>query len=190
MLFLFKGTRTTRFFGSQPNIAQKLSNHSPTNPPKITPKLTKAQSFKHQKSEGSNTPKLFKRFSFKRNKEGTPKASKKPEKIVENQVTEDFNRNDYTMLRSSKRDVTSALVDCKGGRLVNDYWGVSLEIPENAIPQGVQQEIYFVISDPRLCDSTPPLDLENGNENSYQCTYVSVEIYCALHFYKFLVEAI
>lgn len=82
-------------------------------------------------------------------------------KIVENQVTEDFNRNDYT--RASKRDVTSAVVDFRGGRLVNEYWGVSLDIPEGAIPEGVRQEIYFVISDPRLCDNAPPLDLENGN---------------------------
>lgn len=86
---------------------------------------------------------------------------KKCAKIVENQVTEDFNRNDYT--RASKRDVTSAVVDFRGGRLVNEYWGVSLDIPEGAIPEGVRQEIYFVISDPRLCDNTPPLDLENGN---------------------------
>lgn len=67
-------------------------------------------------------------------------------------------------MRPSKRDITSAVVDHLGGTMINEYWGVSLEIPENAIPKGVQTEIYFVVSDPRLCENTgPPLDLENGN---------------------------
>lgn len=87
------------FYGSQPNIAQKL-NASPlsaTNSPKITPKLTKTQSFKHQKSEGF-TPKLFRKLSFtKRNREGTPKMSKKlslqNDSIDENRILQDVNRN-------------------------------------------------------------------------------------------------
>lgn len=62
----------------------------------------------------------------------------------------------------NSRDVSSAIVDSRGGRLVNQYWGVSLEIPEDAVPEGVKQEVYFVITDPRLCDNAPPLDLENG----------------------------
>lgn len=60
------------------------------------------------------------------------------------------------------RDMTSAVVDERGAVLVNEYWGVSLEIPENALPDGTQQEIYFVITDPRLCENAPPLDIENG----------------------------
>lgn len=62
----------------------------------------------------------------------------------------------------SERDITTAVVDRKGAVLVNQYWGVSLEIPENALPEGVEQEIFFVITDPRLCENTPPLDFENG----------------------------
>lgn len=62
----------------------------------------------------------------------------------------------------NERDITSAIVDYKGAILVNQYWGVSLEIPENALPEGIQQELYFVISDPRLCENAPPLDFENG----------------------------
>lgn len=65
-------------------------------------------------------------------------------------------------LKTNERDVTSAVVDARGGCLVNKYWGVSLEIPEGALPPGVRQEVYFVISDPRLCENAPPLDLENG----------------------------
>lgn len=65
-------------------------------------------------------------------------------------------------MKTNERDVTSAVVDARGGCLVNKYWGVSLEIPEGALPPGVRQEVYFVISDPRLCENAPPLDLENG----------------------------
>lgn len=65
-------------------------------------------------------------------------------------------------MKTNERDVTSAVVDARGARLVNEYWGVSLEIPEGALPSGVRQEVYFVISDPRLCENAPPLDLENG----------------------------
>lgn len=62
----------------------------------------------------------------------------------------------------NSRDVTSAILDHRGGLLVNEYWGVSLEVPENALPVGIEQEIYFVITDPRTCENAPPLDLENG----------------------------
>uniref|UniRef100_A0A6P7GE89 Tight junction protein ZO-1 n=1 Tax=Diabrotica virgifera virgifera TaxID=50390 RepID=A0A6P7GE89_DIAVI len=156
------------FYGSQPNIAQKLntSTSSATNSPKITPKLTKTQSFKHQKSEGF-TPKLFRKLSFTRkSRESTPKMSKKfslqpPESIDENRILQDINRNARDM-RPSKRDVTSSMVGHSGATLVNEYWGVSLEVPPGAIPKGEERLIYFVISDPRLCENAPPLDLDNG----------------------------
>jgi hypothetical protein len=140
-------------FGSHPNIVQKLN----TNSPKVTPKLTKTQSFKHHRTEGGGggliTSKIFRKFSFKsKSRETTPKMSKK--------LTP---RPDDDRMRPSKRDITSAIVDHRGGTMTNEYWGVSLEVPEHAIPQGDQKEIYFVISDPRLCDHDgPPLDLENG----------------------------
>ncbi|XP_063904633.1 tight junction protein ZO-1 isoform X4 [Zophobas morio] len=139
-------------FGSQPNIIQKLN----TNSPKVTPKLTKTQSFKHHRTEGGglSPAKIFRKFSFKsKNRETTPKTSKKMLSVKPND----------DRMRPSKRDITSAIVDHRGGTMVNEYWGVSLEIPENALPPGEQKEIYFVISDPRLCETNgPPLDLENG----------------------------
>ncbi|XP_074027652.1 zonula occludens-like protein polychaetoid isoform X3 [Leptinotarsa decemlineata] len=154
------------FYGSQPNIAQNLNSSSATNSPKVTPKLTKTQSFKHPKSEGF-TPKLLRKLSFtKKNRDGTPKMNKKlslqPERINENQVLQDINKNSQDMSRPSKRDVTAATVTHKGATLVNEYWGVSLEVPSGAIPKGEERHIYFVISDPRLCDNAPPLDLDNG----------------------------
>ncbi|XP_044758711.1 tight junction protein ZO-1 isoform X3 [Coccinella septempunctata] len=148
-------------FGSQPNIAQKL-----TNSPKVTPKLTKAQSFKQPKSE-SFGPKLLRKLSFRsKNRETPPSANKKTSAaktaIAEApRVREDLNRNpDFS--RPSKRDISSAFMDHRGGTLVNEYWGVILEVPDGAIAKGEKKEIYFVVSDPRLCDNIPPLDLDNG----------------------------
>lgn len=147
-------------FGSQPNI--KL-----TNSPKITPKLTKTQSFKHQRM----TPKIFRKFSFNNNNITKKSPSPKPPKSVK-RVNE--------RMRPSKRDISSAVIDHRGGTITNDYWGVSLEIPEMAVAPGQQKEIYFVVTDPRLCENTgPPLDLENGTKqfilcNLVQCTYTLI----------------
>lgn len=157
------------FYGSQPNITQKL-NTSASNSPKITPKLTKTQSFKHQKSDGGgfSTPKLFRKLSFTRkSRESTPKMSKKlslqQDRINEDVPHSDFNKNAPDFSRPSQRDITSGYVDHRGALLVNKYWGVSLEVPEGAIPNGEERQIYFVISDPRLCENVPPLDIDNGN---------------------------
>ncbi|XP_071051834.1 tight junction protein ZO-1 isoform X3 [Onthophagus taurus] len=162
-------------FGSQPNITHLLESHhqhsSPTNTNK-TKKLSKTQSFKHQKG-GETTPKFFKKFSFRnKTKETTPKMGKKllhlPDRIPEDRVEEKRNENknyldmNWIYANNNSKDVTYAVVDCKGGVLINEYWGVKLEIPEAAIKAGVEQEIYFVITDPRLCENSPPLDLENG----------------------------
>ncbi|XP_053660418.1 tight junction protein ZO-1 [Anopheles marshallii] len=56
------------------------------------------------------------------------------------------------------------MFDASGGSLADPIWNVSLQIPAGAIPPGVQQEIYFTVTDPRLSESVggPPLDMENG----------------------------
>ncbi|XP_045478453.1 tight junction protein ZO-1 isoform X4 [Harmonia axyridis] len=143
-------------FGSQPNIAQKL-----TNSPKVMPKLTKAQSFKQPKSE-SFGPKLLRKLSFRnRNKEAASKKLSTPTITEDTRIRQDSNRNP-NFDRPSKRDISSAMMDHRGGTLINEYWGVVLEVPEGAIARGEKKEIYFVVSDPRLCDNIPPLDLDNG----------------------------
>lgn len=89
--------------------------------------------------------------------------------VIKESENENGNVNDNAIINNAndkpncnERDMTCAVVDHRGAILVNQYWGVSLEIPENALPEGIQQEIYFVISDPRLCENAPPLDFENG----------------------------
>lgn len=174
--FSLRGEDHNALYGSQPNIAHILNQSSSTN--KKTAKLTKTQSFKHQKSDGLSTPKFLKKLSFRgsRSKDNTTKTSKKvahiPDSISENQIVQDFNRN-ANYIQANSRDVTSAVVDHKGGKLVNEYWGVSLEIPEYAIEEGLRQEVYFVITDPRLCEHAPPLDLENG---IYFCSLRTLKI--------------
>ncbi|XP_058055736.1 tight junction protein ZO-1 [Anopheles bellator] len=56
------------------------------------------------------------------------------------------------------------IFDAAGGNLCDPIWNVSLHIPPGAIAPGVQQEIYFTVTDPRLSESVggPPLDMENG----------------------------
>lgn len=160
------------FYGSQPNIAHNFTNNNnsnaSTNIQKITPKLSKTQSFNHRKKEGISTPQLFRKLLF-RNKNNNKDNSSKINKKFTKQ--DQFNENDRDSINGNvdgcgsvqnSRDVTSAIVDCDGAKLINEYWGVTLDIPKNAIPEGRRQEVYFVITDPRLCDSAPPLDLENG----------------------------
>ncbi|XP_050085112.1 uncharacterized protein LOC126570982 isoform X4 [Anopheles aquasalis] len=57
-----------------------------------------------------------------------------------------------------------AIFDATGGNLCDPIWNVSLHIPPGAIAPGVQQEIYFTVTDPRLSETVggPPLDMENG----------------------------
>lgn len=156
------------FYGSHPNIAHNFMNNASTNMQKITPKLSKTQSFNHRKKDGISTPQLFRKLLFGRSKskESSPKTSKRLaeryNKIDENRIT-NFNGNIecYGRMQNS-RDVTSAIVDSRGAKLVNEYWGVVLDVPQNALPEGKQQEIYFVITDHRLCENAPPLDMENG----------------------------
>lgn len=59
---------------------------------------------------------------------------------------------------------TRGIFDERGGVLEDTVWNVKLIIPENALPKGRKQEIYFTVSDPRLSEEVggPPLDMENG----------------------------
>lgn len=54
--------------------------------------------------------------------------------------------------------------DAAGGTLSDTVWNVSISIPPGAIAAGVQQEIYFTVTDPRMSQVVggPPLDMENG----------------------------
>lgn len=68
------------------------------------------------------------------------------------------------------------IFDSSGGTLVDHVWNVSLYIPPGALAEGVQQEIYFTVSDPRLSQAvgSPPLDMENGlcfNEDHFHHNY-------------------
>lgn len=70
--------------------------------------------------------------------------------------------HNYPPLR--EQVTTRGIFDENGGTLSDQVWNVSLIIPKGAIPAGVQQEIYFTVSDPRMGQTVgvPPLDMENG----------------------------
>lgn len=68
----------------------------------------------------------------------------------------------YPPLR--EQTTTRGTFDANGGTLCDNVWNVSINIPAGAIPAGVQQEIYFTVTDPRMSQDVggPPLDMENG----------------------------
>ncbi|XP_074596515.1 tight junction protein 1-like isoform X2 [Brevipalpus obovatus] len=69
--------------------------------------------------------------------------------------------------------------DHQGGQLVSETSGVSLVIPEGAIPEGTKQEIFF-----KVCDNSsvfPPLDHEKNE------TLLSPIVMCGPHGVKFKV---
>lgn len=59
---------------------------------------------------------------------------------------------------------TWGIFDNEGGTLEDRVWGVSLDIPPDAILSGVKQKIYFTVTDPRLSNSVggPPIDMDKG----------------------------
>lgn len=63
-----------------------------------------------------------------------------------------------------EQTTTRGKFDENGGTLSDNVWNVSINIPPGAIPAGVQQEIYFTVTDPRMSQDVggPPLDMENG----------------------------
>uniref|UniRef100_A0A3Q3R4X8 Zona occludens protein 1 n=1 Tax=Monopterus albus TaxID=43700 RepID=A0A3Q3R4X8_MONAL len=70
------------------------------------------------------------------------------------------------------------IFNCNGGVLSSIETGVSIIIPQGAIPEGVEQEIYF-----KVCQDNsilPPLDKEKGE------TLLSPLVMCGPHGLKFL----
>lgn len=87
---------------------------------------------------------------------GPPAAQSTP---YASDMTLEYN---YPPLR--EQTTTRGIFDENGGTLSDKIWNVSIIIPKGAIPSGVQQEIYFTVTDPRMSQTVgvPPLDMENG----------------------------
>lgn len=90
------------------------------------------------------------------------------------------NRDDNQNVEDSHTVVATArgVFDSNGGVLESKETGVSIIIPRNAIPEGVQQEIYF-----KVCQDNsilPPLDKDKGE------TLLSPLVMCGPHGLKFL----
>lgn len=59
------------------------------------------------------------------------------------------------------------IFNCNGGVLSSIETGVSIIIPQGAIPESVEQEIYFKVC--RDNSILPPLDKEKGRSPSFFC---------------------
>ncbi|XP_028967947.1 tight junction protein ZO-1 [Galendromus occidentalis] len=86
--------------------------------------------------------------------------------------------DDPTPLNGNVVAYVQGVFNSQGGRLYSERTGVSLVIPEGAIPEGVQQEVYF-----KVCQDDsmlPPLDRGRGE------TLLSPLVMCGPHGLKFL----
>lgn len=83
-------------------------------------------------------------------------------------VEEDNDEDGHTVVATARGVFSS-----NGGVLSSIETGVSIIIPQGAIPEGVEQEIYFKVC--RDNSILPPLDKEKGNAT---CSARSPELGC------------
>ncbi|TEA41558.1 hypothetical protein DBR06_SOUSAS6110025, partial [Sousa chinensis] len=89
-------------------------------------------------------------------------------------VEEDEDEDGHTVVATAR-----GVFNSNGGVLSSIETGVSIIIPQGAIPEGVEQEIYFKVC--RDNSILPPLDKEKG-----ECTLLSPLVMCGPHGLKFL----
>lgn len=77
-------------------------------------------------------------------------------------VEEDEDEDGHTVVATAR-----GVFNSNGGVLSSIETGVSIIIPQGAIPEGIEQEIYFKVC--RDNSILPPLDKEKG-----KCVYFSV----------------
>lgn len=88
-------------------------------------------------------------------------------------VEEDEDEDGHTVVATAR-----GIFNSNGGVLSSIETGVSIIIPQGAIPEGIEQEIYFKVC--RDNSILPPLDKEKGE------TLLSPLVMCGPHGLKFL----
>lgn len=78
-------------------------------------------------------------------------------------VEEDEDEDGHTVVATAR-----GIFNSNGGVLSSIETGVSIIIPQGAIPEGIEQEIYFKVC--RDNSILPPLDKEKG-----KCVYFSTQ---------------
>ncbi|XP_076839346.1 tight junction protein 1 [Brachyhypopomus gauderio] len=148
-----------------------LPSESPTKAPAVAPPKTQKAPPPHQDADLdtlTRTPEHRSKFQ-QNNLNAVPKAIPVSPSALEDDDDEDL----HTVVATAR-----GIFNCNGGVLSSIETGVSIIIPQGAIPEGVEQEIYFKVC--RDNSILPPLDKEKGE------TLLSPLVMCGPHGLKFL----
>ncbi|XP_040910836.1 tight junction protein ZO-1 isoform X8 [Toxotes jaculatrix] len=151
----------------KPEIAPKGRSSSPVKP-QIPPQ---PQNTDHDSGLDTFTRTMDHRSKYQHNNiNAVPKAIPVSPSALDDEDDED---EGHTVVATAR-----GIFNCNGGVLSSIETGVSIIIPQGAIPDGVEQEIYFKVC--RDNSILPPLDKEKGE------TLLSPLVMCGPHGLKFL----
>ncbi|XP_047437677.1 tight junction protein ZO-1 isoform X3 [Mugil cephalus] len=149
----------------KPEIAPKGRSSSPVKPP------PQPQNADHDSGLDTFTRTMDHRPKYQHNNvNAVPKAIPVSPSALEDDDDED---EGHTVVATAR-----GIFNSNGGVLSSIETGVSIIIPQGAIPEGVEQEIYFKVC--RDNSILPPLDKEKGE------TLLSPLVMCGPHGLKFL----
>ncbi|XP_033845688.1 tight junction protein ZO-1 isoform X3 [Periophthalmus magnuspinnatus] len=148
-------------------ITTKVQSTSPVKPP-ISPQ---PQNTDHDSGVDTFTRTMDHRSKYQQNNvNAVPKAIPVSPSALDDEEEED---EGHTVVATAR-----GIFNSNGGVLSSIETGVSIIIPQGAIPEGVEQEIYFKVC--RDNSILPPLDKEKGE------TLLSPLVMCGPHGLKFL----
>ncbi|XP_030016439.1 tight junction protein ZO-1 isoform X10 [Sphaeramia orbicularis] len=151
----------------KPEIAPKVQSSSPVKP-QISPQPQNAD---HDSGLDTFTRTMDHRSKYQQNNiNAVPKAIPVSPSALDDDDDED---EGHTVVATAR-----GIFNSNGGVLSSIETGVSIIIPQGAIPEGVEQEIYFKVC--RDNSILPPLDKEKGE------TLLSPLVMCGPHGLKFL----
>uniref|UniRef100_A0A3B4U0B5 Zona occludens protein 1 n=1 Tax=Seriola dumerili TaxID=41447 RepID=A0A3B4U0B5_SERDU len=149
-------------------------NHNllPNDKPDTAPKVSRLRHhFNHDSGLDTFTRTMDHRSKYQHNNiNAVPKAIPVSPTALDDDDDED---EGHTVVATAR-----GIFNCNGGVLSSIETGVSIIIPQGAIPDGVEQEIYFKVC--RDNSILPPLDKEKGE------TLLSPLVMCGPHGLKFL----
>ncbi|XP_024911364.1 tight junction protein ZO-1-like isoform X2 [Cynoglossus semilaevis] len=152
----------------KPDTAPKGVSSSPVKQPQIPPQT---QNLDHDSGVDTFTRTMDHRSKYQNNNiTAVPKAIPVSPSALDDDEDED---EGHTVVATAR-----GIFNSNGGVLSSIETGVSIIIPQGAIPEGVEQEIYFKVC--RDNSLLPPLDKEKGE------TLLSPLVMCGPHGLKFL----
>ncbi|XP_034047364.1 tight junction protein ZO-1 isoform X3 [Thalassophryne amazonica] len=150
----------------KPEMAPKGQSSSPVKP-QIPSQI---QNMDHDSGLDTFTRTVEDHSKYQHNVNAVPKAIPVSPSALDD---EDDDDEGHTVVATAR-----GIFNCNGGVLSSIETGVSIIIPQGAIPEGVEQEIYFKVC--RDNSILPPLDKEKGE------TLLSPLVMCGPHGLKFL----